>query len=355
MNGIARLVPGVAPNPPFTLDPNFQIGSGANGHVKRAVNDGDKLVLNGYFNSFNGTPCGYMVRLKYDGKVDDSFKIGAGADDRIWNVFKQSYGWVVLGAFQSFNGSPRQCLASLAADGSLASRFASFTTDYTISSPKVYAIQDSPQGIYIAGTFSRYGGKLHRRVARVNFDGTPDSSFRAGIGGVVNSIRKQQDGKLLVAGHFGAGTGYVGCTSLARLNLDGSIDLTFKPVLTKADGSLPDLYMVDRVGNGQIVIGGDFAQIADANRNMHARSAVALLNPDGSLDTTFTAQITIPNGTNIRVNAGGEMNGLYPWSDMSYIRGPRRGFIPASPAPAPRTPTLIPPARRPTSISLTGK
>ncbi|MBU4356255.1 MAG: delta-60 repeat domain-containing protein, partial [Proteobacteria bacterium] len=281
-NGIARLLPTGG------LDPTFIIGSGANGHVKRAVNDDDKLVLNGYFNSFNGTPCGYMVRLNNDGTVDGEFnKGGSGADDRIWNVFKQSdLSWVVLGAFQSFNGSPRQCLASLDINGNLTSNYPLFTTSFPISAPKVYAVQDSPQGIYIAGTFSRYGGKLHRRVARVNYDGTPDASFRAGIGGVVNGISIQQDGKLLVAGHFGVGTGYVGCTSLARLNLDGTMDLTFKPVLTKADGSLPDIFMVDSLDNGQIMIGGDFAKIADANHVMQPRTAFARLNPDGSLDTT---------------------------------------------------------------------
>lgn len=348
MNGIARLVPPVAPNTPFTLDPNFQIGSGANGHVKRAVNDGDKLVLNGYFNSFNGTPCGYLVRLNNNGSVDGSFNTGTGADDRIWNVFKQpdNINWVALGAFQSFNGSPRQCLASLDSSGKLTDIYPLFTTSFPISTPKVYAIQDSPQGIYIAGTFSGYGGKLHRRVARVNFNGTPDSSFRAGIGGVVNSIRKQQDGKLLVAGHFGVGTGYVGCTSLARLNLDGTMDLTFKPVLTKADGSLPDLYMVERLDNGQIVIGGDFAFVQDADHVMQPRTAVALLNPDGSLDTTFTAQITIPKGADIKVYAGGEMNGLYPVAGYVLYNGSPAGFYtrltstgmdptfnPASPAP----------------------
>ena len=43
---------------------------------------------------------------------------------------------------------------------------------------------------------------------------------------------------------LGIGEGYVGCTSLARLNLDGSMDLDFKPLLAKADGTLPDIYMI---------------------------------------------------------------------------------------------------------------
>jgi hypothetical protein len=139
--------------------------------VKRVTDDGDGLVLNGYFNSFNGTPCGYMVRLDYNGTVDDTFNPGGlGADDRIWNANRQSDGtWVILGAFKSFNGSPRQGLAALTSTGSLASRFESFTTGYPISTPKVYAIWDSPD---LYRRHLSLCGKLHCRVARLHFDGT---------------------------------------------------------------------------------------------------------------------------------------------------------------------------------------
>ena len=81
--GIARLLPGGG------LDPNFLIGTGANGHVKRVTIDpiSGKLMLNGYFTSFNGTPCGFLVYLNANGSVANTF--GAGADDRIWNAFRQ--------------------------------------------------------------------------------------------------------------------------------------------------------------------------------------------------------------------------------------------------------------------------
>ena len=174
---------------------NFKIGTGANGHVKRITNDGAGLVLNGYFNDFNGKPCGYMVRLNNDGSVDDNFKIGTGADDRIWNVTKDfnpdgswANTWTVTGAFLSFNGQPRQCLASLAADGSLRDQFDTFSTGFEPSDPTVRSIHFAPVGggLYVFGDFSAYGGKLHRRGARVNYsNGSVDGSFRAGMGGLV--------------------------------------------------------------------------------------------------------------------------------------------------------------------------
>ena len=211
MNNIARLLPGGG------LDETFanNIGTGANGHVKRVTNDGAKLVLNGYFNDFGGTPCGYMVRLNFDGTVDNTFNIGTGADDRIWNAWKDfnpdgtwANTWSVAGAFQSFNGQARQCFASLAADGSLRDQFASFTTGYEPSTPKVNGIRFAPVGggRYVIGDFSGYGGKLHRRVARFNYStGAVDGSCRAGIGGVVYDADTDWagGGKLLVGGHFG--------------------------------------------------------------------------------------------------------------------------------------------------------
>jgi uncharacterized delta-60 repeat protein len=333
MNGIARLLPN------GNLDPTFNIGTGANGHVKRAVNDGDKLVLNGYFTSFNGTPCGYMVRINYDGTVDNTFNIGTAADDRIWNAFKQDDGtWTILGAFQSFNGFPRQCLASLTSDGSLMDQFASFSTSYP-GSPTVYALQFSPSGLYIGSNTSGYGGKCHRRIARALLPGgAPDASFRGGMAsgpgvgvGGIYSMSGQGDGKLLVAGNFGFGTGYVGCTSLARLLPDGAMDLNFNPVLTRADGSNPDIFLVQVSwdGSGHILVGGDFTKIADAGHVMQSRSGIARLNSNGTLDATFTFDpASMPGLTNIVIlGASDDTGGPVGVFGKATYNGSTCGFI----------------------------
>ena len=60
----------------------------------------------------------------------------------------------------------------------------------------------------------------------------------AGLAGVAYGLNwSWGDGKVLLAGHWGVAEGYVGSTSLARLNSDGTTDLGFKPVLAKADGT----------------------------------------------------------------------------------------------------------------------
>jgi hypothetical protein len=125
-----------------------------------------------------------------------------------------------------------------------------------------------------------------------------------------------------VAGTFGNAPGYVARTSVARLNQDGTTDKTFKPLVVKADGAVADLGMVEVLGNGQILIGGDFASV-----NAVPRTGMARLNPDGSLDATFNAQIDIPGGSNIIVADGGEMNGRYPVLGSVFYNGADCGFF----------------------------
>ena len=85
-----------------------------------------------------------------------------------------------------------------------------------------------------------------------------------------------------MAGHFGQCQGYA-CTSLARLNPDGSLDTTFKPMLVGGDNSLNQVNQVVPLSNGQIMIAGDIYS------NTIGGCPVARLNSDGSLDPSFNA------------------------------------------------------------------
>jgi uncharacterized delta-60 repeat protein len=281
-------------------------------------------MLNGDFTSFNGVPRGFLVRLNMNGTVDTTFDPGTGADDRIWNINKRNSDntWVVLGSFQNFNGFARNCLANLTQTGALNSQYSSFSAALIATTARVAAIEDSYQGLYFGGHFTGYQGKYYARMARVNLDGTVDPTFKSQFDGTVKCIRTPGDGKVLVAGSFGNVLGYIPRTGLARLNPDGSPDPTFKPIVVKADGSFGDIASLDMQDNGQIMIGGDFSSV-----NGVARSNFARLNADGSLDTSFNAQITIPGATNIRVNGGGQQpDGKYLLGGYCLYQGSPAGF-----------------------------
>jgi uncharacterized delta-60 repeat protein len=142
-----------------------------------------------------------------------------------------------------------------------------------------------------------------RTLARLNPDGSLDSTFDPGLGAAVNStpvhpqiasLAMQTDGKILVAGAFDGFNG-VPRPSVARLNADGSVDKTFSPDLQLSDGtySLP-LYVAVQA-DGRILVAGLYFN--SVNGSIH-RSGIARLNPDGTLDKSFDPGAGTTTGNN---------------------------------------------------------
>ncbi|MBI2949201.1 MAG: immunoglobulin domain-containing protein [Verrucomicrobia bacterium] len=274
-----------------TPDPTFDIGSGADAEVLAAAVQADgKTVLAGGFTSFNGTPCGGIIRLNAGGSIDSTFKVGSGANDRIYQMQLRPNGELLLmGAFSAFNGAARGGIARLSSDGSLLASFAGLNPT-SLTRCGVYATAVQPDGRFlIGGDFNAVRGRNLPGIARLNPDGTLDASFRPGVGvdGQVQHIAIDAEGRILLAGAFRAVQGAVR-TSLARLQPDGSLDLSFAPTLVKLDGTPGSLSRTIPLSNGQALIGGHFRSLNGASRSYFAR-----LNTDGSADSSFDAQIVI--------------------------------------------------------------
>lgn len=87
-------------------------------------------------------------------------------------------------------------------------------------------------------------------------DGTLDTTFNPGglsADDDVNAIALQPDGKIIIAGRFDLYNG-LPSKSLARLNADGTLDLTFN-VGTGANSAISELAVLP---NNKIIIVGDF-------------------------------------------------------------------------------------------------
>jgi len=137
----------------------------------------------------------------------------------------------------------------------------------------------------IGGSFTLYNGTNRSCIARLNSDGNLDLGFNVGIGFntgsplLVDALALQSDGKLLVGGNF---EGYNGASaeSLARLNTDGSLDTTFDT--RTLDGGGFTTFSVAPQPDLKVLIGGSFAEVKSIGHNRIAR-----LNTNPSLDTTF--------------------------------------------------------------------
>jgi len=166
------------------------------------------------------TPYG-ILRLNDDGSRDQSFLRGTGADAFIRKATIQIDGKIIIaGDFATYNGTGRNRIARLNKDGSLDSSFKSGSGPD--SSIFAIAIQNDGK-ILIGGDFTSYNGIGRNRIARLNSDGTLDSSFKPGNGanGTIRTIAIQSDGKILIGGNF---TGYngTGRNRVARLLGTGS-------------------------------------------------------------------------------------------------------------------------------------
>jgi uncharacterized delta-60 repeat protein len=221
-NRLARL------NSDGSLDPTFDVGTGPNESVSVIVIQPDgKLLISGYFMSFNGVSVGYeqVMRLNSDGSIDNSFTrdgipglaIALQPDGKILGV---GSGGVKRGN----------------TDGTIDNTFnAQFTGTY----PFVFNLALQPDGkVVIVGFFDHVGGQVAYGVARLNANGSVDPTFNTGTGPdtTPQGLALQPDGKVLIGGSFKSFNG-TAVNDLVRLNADGSLDTSFVPATTSLFGS----------------------------------------------------------------------------------------------------------------------
>ena len=152
----------------------------------------------------------------------------------------------------------------------------------------VFASAVQPDGkILLVGNFVSVGGVSRNSVARLNLDGTLDMEFNPNANQLVFNVAIQQDGKILLCGLFTSlhpdGTASpVTRNHVARLNPDGTVDAGFDP---KPNG---DVHCVVLQPDGKVLIGGDFTTLQpNGAASADTRSRIARMHPDGSLDAGF--------------------------------------------------------------------
>ena len=181
----------------------------------------------------------------------------AGAADRDWNPERVSF------TAPPFNNSPG-------------------------ANDMVNAVVVQPnQKTLIGGHFTTYNDTPRGRIARINRDGSLDTSFNPGTGAnaPVAAVALYSDPnavsndtpKIVIGGGFSSYDG-MARSGIARLHADGSLDTTFSP----GAGANGNIHAVLVLKTGKVLMGGDFTTF-----NGTQRHGIAQLNNDGSLDTSF--------------------------------------------------------------------
>jgi uncharacterized delta-60 repeat protein len=290
-----------------TFDPGAGIGGGNGGGIQAiAIQTDNKILVGGDFTNFNAIGRAYIARLNTDGSVDTSFlNTGTGVGTTfpiVYSIDLQINGKIIIaGRFDKYNDVTRFGIARLNVDGSLDE---SFDSGFGSGSSPIYKVKILDGGkIIIGGGFTFFESAARGHLALINSDGTLDTAFLnsgAGANFSINDIAVQSDGKYLIVGDFFT---YNDTTRshIARINTDGSLDTSFTPPADNADWDAASIVKLQ--SNGKVLVGGAMLVLPSSRGNLER------LNTDGSMDGSFIGVRSGPdnNVNDIAIQADGNI------------------------------------------------
>ena len=267
-------------NTDWTLDASFNPLASGDGSFSRVVVDGgDRAILIGFIDSIGGVARPDIARLTTNGSLDASFAPGFGSFAILYDVLIDAAGKIVVaGSYETVNGVDRGGLARLNDDGSLDTTF----VPEEVFSAWSLAIDDS--GHILAGADLGADFPFEAKVGKFSGDGAQASGFttelfESSLSVAVRTAAVDDLGRTYIGGTF-TSLGGVARKNLARLNADGTLDASFQ---MDADYGV---YDIQQDQNGRFLVAGDFRQIGGLERGRIIR-----LESDGSFDASFDPRI----------------------------------------------------------------
>ncbi len=215
----------------------------------------NKILIGGNFNLLDAGVHNYIARLGADGAVDPTFT--ASADGTVYALLVQPDGKILLGGtFSHVNGTAYSGIARLLDTGALDPAFTSTGIGPAGQAVTALAVQEGK--VYIAGNFATYNGTARSMIARLNSNGSLDTTFNPGDGVAgesahLQAVVPQPDGRLLIGGKFDS-YNHTNLSNFIRLNNNGTIDATFVARMDPFSSVKAVLLQPDN----KILIGGDF-------------------------------------------------------------------------------------------------
>ncbi|RUT68113.1 T9SS C-terminal target domain-containing protein [Flavobacterium cupreum] len=283
-----------------------------------------KIIVGGKFTGAGGKSSRNLAQLNNDGTLDTSFAIGLGfnagfatTSDYVKDVVEQKdHKIVVCGSFKRFDTTDRENLARLNPDGTFDSSFqdvVNFLNINVLSSVSLF----TDEKILVSGGVGDYK-KQDNFVVKINNDGSKDNSFNnigKGFYNVrVSTVVQTKAGKILVGGDFHS---YNGSKShgFIRLNQDGSADntLTYGGMSGfEGNGTGGNITAICESPDGKIYLGGYFNTFNGA-----AAGRLVRINADGTKDTTFNTG----NGIDYGVSYPGRINDIVVLANGNILVG----------------------------------
>lgn len=252
----------------------------------------DKILIGGNFSN----PRSWMARLNLDGSLDTLFNpfITGGQVTDI--VVQPADGKILIcGLFTSVEGLPRNGIARLNPNGSVDTTFDPNPT----GSVKAIKVQKNSQ-ILVGGSFTNIGGQPRNNIARLEINGTADPTFNPNANGSVNAIDTQANSDILIGGDFTTVDG-IPRDRVARVFSSGpsigTADPSFTPPTIAGDILNTGIFSLVVQTDGRVIVGGDFLTVDGLPQR-----SIARLNRDGSHDNSYNPVLA---GGNFRTQVYG--------------------------------------------------
>lgn len=284
--------PTTTPTPTPSGVPVFTEGSGFDFRADCIVYDNgtNSLFVGGQFMFYNGTTSRYITKMSVDGVIDPTFSSGfstyVGTVGVLVICVDGGYIWIGGNFNQTWGATNVTRLAKIdTTTGALAPGWVGGTT----AGGTVNTIAVDGTQVVIGGSFTNYQGVTRTRIARVNSDGSLDSTitFGSGINATPTKILVNNAGNYVVVGPFTTFNG-------ATVNRITEIDRT-----TGTDTGL--------FGTG--FNGNDVSDIAyDSVNDLY----YVVTNDTVSYQGGLARQIHVINGSGNEINAANTLLGVVP-------------------------------------------
>jgi len=272
---------------------DFSVPTGANA---LAIQSDGKLIVAGVVQLPTGFDFG-LARYNPDGSLDTTFGTGGGlsidffgGDDRAFAVAIQPDGKIVVaGHATTASGGLDFGLARLNSNGTLDTSFGSggkITADFNGRDDRIRSILILSDGrIGVVGFATQADGSSNGASALYKANGNliEKSEFNGGDFKVVSALALQPDGKIILCGSVVEGQGPRDDFRLFRVNANLEDDTAFgnRGVVTTDFGGNDDAFAIALRPDGKIVAAGVSGQEGVGE------FALACYNTDGSPDTGF--------------------------------------------------------------------
>ncbi|MXN91620.1 T9SS type A sorting domain-containing protein [Flavobacterium sp. Sd200] len=284
-----------------------------------AIQSDGKILVGGYCNNNVNQTDFALVRLNTDGSLDTTFNntgillFGFGSqEDRGYDIALQPDGKILMTG-DSFTGSTRDiALARINSDGTFDTTFSEdgkLTLEIAGDNDQARAVAVQQDGKIVVSGYTYQPGILYSKFLTVRFTSTGEIDSTFGTNGIVTvdiashndmayDMIIQPDGKIVVAGES---NGSNDDFSIVRLTTNGVLDTSFS-----GDGKLLIPFGISSDYGRSIALQPDGKILFGGSTQMGSYQdiAIARINTDGTLDTSFSSdgKINIPILNGVYIN-----------------------------------------------------